>query len=105
MGVLVCISEAVAQRGGGRKRGKPKPCESKDNIDSCECEDGETYSGFDEVKENCGRRNKPTSCTCVDGTEWSPSEKPEKPCGSRRNLDECDAKMEKPTVEEPSKGI
>merc|ERR1712168_1184826 len=81
--VFVCLKEVAARRKG-------KPCDGKDNIDECQCEDGETYSGFDEVKDNCGRRNKPVSCTCVDGTDWTPPEKPERPCGSRRNLDECE---------------
>ena len=38
--VLACLSEAVPQRGGGggRKgggggRGRPKPCDSKDNLE------------------------------------------------------------------------
>ena len=63
--VFICLKQAAAQGrrggGGGRRggggpgRGKPKPCDSKDNIESCECEDGETYSGFDDVKDNCNR--------------------------------------------------
>ena len=91
--VFICLSEAVAQRrGGGRRgpggRGKPKPCQEKENIDTCTCEDGQTYSGFEEVKANCGRRtdNKPVSCECLDGSTWT---RPEKPCGGGRNINEC----------------
>ena len=52
--VFLCLNEAAAQRGGGGRRrgggggpgrGKPKPCDDKDKIDSCTCEDGQTYSG------------------------------------------------------------
>ena len=89
----VRLNEAVPQRrGGGRQgpggRGKPKPCEEKENIDTCICEDGQTYRGFEEVKANCGRRtdNKPLSCECEDGSTWT---RPEKPCGGGRNINEC----------------
>merc|ERR1711953_237622 len=70
---------------------KTKPCDGKDNIDSCVCEDGETYEGFEELKGNCGRRNKPVSCECVDGSTWTPADRRRlAPCGTRRNLDECE---------------
>ena len=87
--VLACLSEAIPQSGGrrGGGRGKPKPCDSKENIDECTCEDGETYSGRD-IKRNCRKNTNPiVECSCVDGTTWTP---PEKPCGSRENLDECE---------------
>merc|ERR1711936_830413 len=96
--VFICLKQAAAQGrrggGGGRRggegpgRGKRKPCDTRDNIESCICEDGETYEGHDEVKDNCGRgtENKPVSCQCNDGSTWTP---PEKPCGGKDNIVEC----------------
>jgi hypothetical protein len=71
---------------------KPKLCGSRDNIEECTCEDGETYSDPKEIKRNCKRRgprkNPIKSCTCNDGTTFTPAPKP-KPCGSRDNIEEC----------------
>ena len=76
----------------GTVYGMKKPCGNpRTNLKDCVCEDGETYVGPEEIKENCGRRtkNRPTSCNCVDETTWEPPTKPGKPCGGKNNVDEC----------------
>ena len=81
-----------------------KPCGSKGNIKDCLCEDGKSYEGHAEVKENCKRRydNPPKSCNCQDGSIWT---RPEKPCGgkAKKNINECtckDGSTCKPKTEE-----
>jgi len=38
---------------------RPKaPCDGKDNIESCSCEDGESYA-IEELRDNCSRRKNP----------------------------------------------
>ena len=72
---------------------KPRrgPCKENGGIETCECNDGSTCDGYEDCKENCGKR-KIVSCTCADGEEWTKPEKPSrpgKPCGSRREIVNC----------------
>ena len=71
------LVQALAQRQGGRRGGGGGRgiCDDLDNIDSWECEDGQTYVGLDDVKDNCGRINRPVSCKCLDRSSWTPSER------------------------------
>merc|ERR1711868_134058 len=59
---------------------RPKaPCDGKDNIESCSCEDGESYA-IEELRDNCSRRKNPIkTCACADGSSWSPQAKPVRP--------------------------
>ena len=63
-----------------------KPC-AEANIVNCVCNDNKTYSGEDEVRRNCKRKENPIqSCNCDDGFPWKP---PRKPCGLKENIEEC----------------
>jgi len=59
--------------GGGRGRGRKAPCEGWDNVETCECTDGNTYDTEAAIKENCGKgsENPIVSCVCADGEEWT----------------------------------
>ena len=75
---------------------KPRrgPCKENGGVETCECNDGSTCDGYDDCKENCGKR-KIVSCTCADGEEWTKPEKPSKPgkpCGSRKEIVNCTCK-------------
>ena len=71
------LVQALAQRQGGRRDGGGGRgiCDDLDNIDSWECEDGQTYVGLDDVKDNCGRIDRPVSCKCLDRSSWTTSER------------------------------
>ena len=90
---LVAVS--CSPKGGGG-RGGNRPCGGKDKITSCKCGDDDTDISKEDLKEKCPRKTKPIqSCTCDDGETWTRPEKPdetdrpEKPCGKSRNVDEC----------------
>ena len=104
--MFICLNEAAAQGrrggggpggrrgGGGPGRGKPKPCDRRDNLSECTCEDRETYDSPRDIRRNCRPDENPiVSCACNDETTWTPDDTtwtpPEKPCGGRENLDEC----------------
>lgn len=83
--------------GGGKGDMKRKPCKGWDNIETCECANGDTYDNKDDIKDNCGKgsKNPIESCECATGEVWTNpgkgdgSPKKNKPCGKGKNIDSC----------------
>ena len=76
--LAVAVSYATARR--------PRPCDGKENIDSCLCGDESSTEVTDPW--DCKEVNaKPVSCTCVDGSEWEAPEGRPKICDG--NIDSC----------------
>ena len=71
--LLVCIVAINCAPQGGAPVGTP--CNSKENLTSCTCKNGDVYSNQEELDTNCSTTgyNTVETCICVDGTTW-PSE-------------------------------
>ena len=68
---------------------KRKPCGYELNLEECTCLDEETYTSYDDLKENCKKRDNPIqSCTCEDGDDWAPPAS-KRPCGKTRLVESC----------------
>ena len=77
----------------------PKPCGGENNLEECECQDGSNYDNKKDLMKFCGHlsNNDIVSCSCKDGGTWTLPEKPDgkgpkgpKPCGGENNLEECE---------------
>ena len=77
-----CLPEEKAGR---------KPCNAWNNIDLCQCFNGETYNNKKDLKDFCGKQsdNPIQICVCADGTEWTKPVKTEAPCMGKKNIDSC----------------
>merc|ERR1712135_78298 len=67
----IILDHFVAKHGKGTR---PKaPCDGKENIESCSCEDGESYA-IEELRDNCSRRKNPIKYLLVTTTQASQTE-------------------------------
>ena len=89
--LLGATTISCSTKGNGENRGKRRPCNGWNNIEICECSNGDTYNNKKDLKEFCGNRNgNPMKiCLCSDGKEWTKPVKKNKPCLDRRNIDSC----------------
>ena len=69
----------------------PKPCGGENHLEECECQDGSNYDNKKDLMKYCGHRsnNDIVSCTCKDGETWTLPKKPERPCIDRGNIQNC----------------
>ena len=69
----------------------PKPCGGENNLEECECQDGSNHDNKNDLMKNCGHRsnNDIVSCTCKDGETWTLPKKPERPCIEKGNIQSC----------------